>query len=212
MAHSDRFAITIHGQGGHGASPHQTVDATLLAAQLVVNLQAIVSRRINPIEPAVVTVGKLEAGTTFNVIAHRAALLGTARSFDDQVRERLASEIRQIAEHTCAQFGAACDVDFEYGYPALRNDAGVTAIMREAASAVLGDEQVFEHAPILGGEDFARYCERVPGAFLFLGAGNSSRGIDYPHHHPRFDIDERALHYGVQILIRTALGLLAKPG
>ncbi|HEX6989047.1 MAG TPA: amidohydrolase [Bacillota bacterium] len=208
MAHSDRFTIEIEGHGGHGASPHQTRDATLMAAQLVVNLQTIVSRRVNPSRPAVVTVGRIEAGSTFNVIAQRAQLLGTTRCFDDDVRELLRREIERVAEHTCAMNGGSCRVDYDYGYPALVNDPGVTETLRGAAGAVLGPANVLEQEPILGGEDFAHYTRKLPGAFLFLGAGNEQIGAAYPHHHPRFEIDESILVSGVKILLKAALDLL----
>ncbi|REJ34823.1 MAG: hypothetical protein DIU84_07430 [Bacillota bacterium] len=208
MAHADKFTIEIEGKGGHGAAPHQACDPVVVASQLVLNLQTIVSRRVNPVQPAVVTVGAIESGTTFNVIPGWARLLGTTRCFDDQVRELLRRELERIAQHTCAMAGATCRVEYEYGYPALVNDPGVAQVLRDAAAAVLGPENVLDQEPILGGEDFAHYTRRVPGAFLFLGVGNEEIGAAYPHHHPRFNLDESALASGVKILVKTALDLL----
>lgn len=208
MAHSDRFNIFIEGRGGHGASPHRTVDSVIVASQLVQSLQTIVSRRLNPLAPAVVTVGSIKAGTTFNVIAQRAELKGTTRCFDDGVRDMLEAEVRRISEHTCAQYGAECRVEYERGYPAVVNDPDVTRVMWRAAEAELGAGAVYEPPLTLGGEDFAYYLKEVPGAFLFVGAGSDGSGARFPHHHPRFNIDEKAMAHGLGILARSAFALL----
>lgn len=208
MANTDRFRIEIEGRAGHGARPHQAADAAVMAAQVILNLQAIVSRKIDPRQPAVITVGRVEAGTAFNVIPGSAVLLGTARSLSDPVREQLRAEIIDVAQQTCRVLGGTAQVDYEFGYPALVNDARIVDVLRRAAASILGDENVFEHEPTMGGEDFAWYAREVPAAFLFLGAGNAEIGADFPHHSPRFNIDERSLAHGVAILATAALELL----
>ncbi len=206
QASSDTFTIEIEGKGGHGAYPHETVDATLVCAQLVVNLQTIVSRRVNPLQPAAVSVGQIRAGTANNVIAQRATLSGTVRTFDDETRSAIRREVQRIAEHTCGLTGAQCRVEYELGYPPLVNDAEISEVMRESAVSVLGESCVHEMAPSMGADDFAYYAKEVPAAFMFLGSG--SPGYDFPHHHPRFDVDERSLEHGVAILTKAALTLL----
>lgn len=206
QAASDSFTINIEGKGGHGAYPHDTIDATLVCAQLVVNLQTIVSRRVNPLQPAVVSVGQMSAGTANNVIAQRATLSGTVRTFDEFTRSRIKQEIERMAESSCALMGAQCRVEYVLGYPPLVNDIEVTEVMRQAATVALGEEGVYEMAPSMGADDFAYYAREVPSAFLFLGSG--SPGLDFPHHHPRFDLDERSLDHGVVALVEAATRLL----
>jgi amidohydrolase len=208
MAHSDRFTARIQGRGGHGASPHQTVDAIMVGCNAVVNLQTIVARKVDPMRPAVVTVGSIHAGTTFNVIADVAELKGTVRSFHDDVRQQLEDEIRRTLESTCAMYGATVEFSYEHGYPAVVNQPEITAVLRQAAKDVLGEENVFVQEPQMGGEDFAYYARKVPAAFLFVGCQNAACGADWAHHHPKFTVDEAALPHGLEILGRAAWTLL----
>ncbi len=208
MANTDGFRAVIQGRGGHGAEPHKTIDAVMVASHAVVNLQTVVSRKIEPTRPAVISVGSIQAGTTFNVIADSAELKGTVRSFHADVREKLQAEIRRTLETTCAMYGAELTLEYQIGYPALVNDPGITEVMREAAGAVLGADHVVVQEPIMGGEDFAYYGSQVPAAFLFVGCRSSAVGSEWPHHHPRFTVDEAALPTGMEILGRAALALL----
>ncbi|MEX2356380.1 MAG: amidohydrolase [Thermaerobacterales bacterium] len=210
MANADSFTVTVEGQGGHGAKPHQTVDALVAAAGVVVDLQQIVSRRVDPVAPAVVSVGTFAAGSASNIIAQRAVLTGTARTFDDETRRLLASEIERVAAASASVLGARATVDYQYGYPAVDNDVEITGVLREAAAAVLGADQVYEPALIMGGEDFSYYQKEVPGAFIFVGAGTLESRDRYPHHHPRFNIDELALAAGLRILAQATLKLLVR--
>jgi amidohydrolase len=208
MANADGFTARIQGRGGHGASPHETIDAVMVACNAVVNLQTVVARKIDPIRPAVISVGAIHAGTTFNVIADTAELKATVRSFQDDVRQKLHDEIKLTLEATCAMYGATVDFQYQWGYPAVVNDPEIAGAMRTAAGAVLGAEHVHVAEPTMGGEDFAYYTRKLPAAFLFVGCGNAEVGANWAHHHPRFTIDEASLPHGMEILGRAALKLL----
>jgi len=208
MANSDGFTAKIFGRGGHGASPHQTIDAVMVAANAVVNLQSIVSRKVDPTKPAVVTVGSFHAGTTFNIIADTAEIKGTVRSFHADVRQQLHEEIKRTLESTCAMYGATVEITYNWGYPAVLNDGPMTEVLRSAARETLGEANLLPQSPIMGGEDFAYYAQKVPAAFIFVGCRNAAVGADQEHHHPRFTIDEASLPLGMEILGRAALKLL----
>lgn len=193
MASGDRFDIEIIGKGGHGGRPQVTVDALLVGAQLVSSLQSIVSRQIDPLKAAVITVGTFQAGQAYNVIAGRAAISGTVRTFDEDVRAAAEASIRRIADAVCAGYGAEAVVRFERGYPALVNDPEHIRKVEESAIRLVGEERVRRPSPSMGMEDFAYYLQKVPGAFFFVGGGNEAMGAVYPNHHPKFDADERAM-------------------
>jgi amidohydrolase len=165
----------------------------------------VVSRAVDPLAPAVVTVGSFAAGTAPNAIAAEARLAGTLRAFDPRVRETLRRRVREVLE--ASAIGAGCRLEWELleGYPAVVNDADAVAVAREAARWVFGDAGVREAAPLAAAEDFAYFLERLPGAFILVGAGNAERGITAPHHSPQFDIDESVLPKGTELLARLAL-------
>lgn len=206
MAAQDEFSFRIHGVGGHGALPHEARDPLYAAAQVVTALQTVVSRAVDPVEPAVVALGALHAGEAGNVVPAHAEGHGSLRSFDPGVRERLRRRVRELVEGVAAACGCRGEVEIRPGYPAVLNEEGAVGRARAAALDVFGPEAVHDCAPILAAEDFAYFaCER-PAAFVFVGAGNSARGIDAPHHSPRFDIDEDALPLGAEYFARLALG------
>ncbi|MDI3297926.1 MAG: amidohydrolase [Bacillota bacterium] len=212
MANADDFRIVVRGRGGHGSAPHQAVDAVWVGAQLVVALQGIVSRGVDPLQPAVLTVGTFHAGFNFNVIAPAAEMTGTVRTFDEATREEVIRRMRSLVEHTCAAAGADYEFEYNRGYPALVNHAEEARVLAAAARRVLGAENVDDrYPPNMGGEDFAYYLRERPGAFLLLGAG-PREGSGAPHHSPRFTIDEEALPLGVRILSEAALDLLEAKG
>jgi amidohydrolase len=206
MAANDEFQATVRGKAGHGALPHAAIDPIVAAAQAVVGLQAIVARAVDPLEPAVVTVGYFHAGTAPNVIPHEAVLRGTLRSFADDVRETLRNATRRVFEGISSAHDCDCDFVLHPGYPAVVNDAEAVERVRRHAAAVVGDANVIEPPPVAAAEDFAYFLREVPGAFVFVGAGNAARGITAPHHSPEFDIDESALPIGAELLARIALG------
>lgn len=210
MASADEFTITVQGRGGHGSMPHQTVDALLVGAQIAVALNTIVSRNVNPLEQAVISLGVFKAGDVFNIIPDTAVLNGTVRVFDQTVRLDIFSRIEQITKGICEAAGATYSFDKVFGYPPLINNADITAVFAAAGAETLGADNVLTVKPSMGAEDFSYYLEKVPGAFIFIGAGNPEKGISHPHHHPKFDIDERSLGYGLEIMARTALKLLSK--
>ncbi len=210
MANVDDFTIDIQGKGGHGALPHQTVDPIVIGSQIVMSLQTIASRNINPLESVVVTVGTFHAGDNFNVIADTCRLTGTVRSFLPSVRDRAQQRLTEIATGVAATMGGQATVTYDRGYPAVINAPLETKIVRAAAQAAVGSENVLPMQPTMGGEDFSYYLQKVPGAFVFIGAGNPAKGAEYPHHHPRFDIDESAMLISAEVLGRSALAYLSQ--
>jgi amidohydrolase len=205
MAAQDEIEARIVGRGGHGALPHTTRDPIVAAALAVVGLQAIVSRNVDPVQTAVVTIGSLHAGTAHNVIPDDARLQGTLRSFSEEVRDLLRQRAREVIESSAAAAGCTAEFQLKKGFPAVVNDAGSIETARRVAATVFGETNVIEHPPLAAAEDFSYFLQRRPGAFIFVGAANQARGIDAPHHSPRFDIDEAALPRGAELLVRLAL-------
>jgi amidohydrolase len=208
MAAADPFEIVVHGKGGHAAHPEQAVDAVLAAAQIVVALQTIVARNLSAEDVGVVTVGSLQAGDAGNVIAESARMRGSIRSFTPEVRELLHRRIREVAEGVAATLGARADVQIRTGVDATVNAPAPTAVVYEAAAAVLGAENINTTYRTTGGEDFSAVLARVPGNYFFIGARDDARGLNVPHHNPRFDIDERCIPEGVAILCDAAVRCL----
>lgn len=208
LANSDVFEVEIEGVGGHGSQPHVTVDAALVAAQTVVNLQTIVSRRIDPLSSAVVTVGEIHTGTAHNIIPATAHIAGTVRTFSPEMRSKVRDEMNRIVRATADGAGAKATLRYLEGYPAVINPAGgPTAVLEQAGREVLGDDRVVVDQPWMAGEDFAHYQSHVPGAFFFLGCGT---GQDAPHHSALFRVDEGCLPLGVDILSRAAVRIAAE--
>lgn len=201
MAGADRFEINIQGQGGHGAYPHETKDAIIIGAEVVSGLQKIVSRRLDPLETAVVTVGVFEAGKTFNVIADTAKLIGTVRYLKPDIQEKVISEMEKIIKGICTANDADFTFNYSKGYPPLVNHKEEAELVLEAGKNVEGITKREEVIPVMGGEDFAYYMLKKPGAYFFTGA--NKEGNPYPHHHPKFDIDERALPIAAKTLIEA---------
>lgn len=193
MAAADRFSIKIQGSGGHGAQPHKTKDAIVSGSQLVMNLQQIVSRRVNPVDPAVISVGTFVAENAFNVIADSAQLIGTVRTFNDDVRDQIEKEIDSVAAATCALNGSSYEYSFDRGYPAVVNHKEETEFLVEIAKEIPEVVSVEETAPHMGGEDYAYYLRHVKGTFFFTGAKPEGVEVSYPHHHPKFDFHEKAM-------------------
>jgi amidohydrolase len=210
MAAADRFDLVIRGRGGHGASPHETVDSIAVAASIVSQLQHIVSRNINPLKSAVVSIGSFHAGGAFNVIADSATIVGTVRTFDETVQELIIERIEQITKGICQAMGADYTLDYKKGYPAVVNDEQETNHFVHVANQIEQDFVVHEMDPVMGGEDFAYYLQHVPGTFFFTGAGNEENGIIYPHHHPKFDFDEKAMLIAAKCLGKVALDFLSR--
>lgn len=192
-AAADSFQIKITGKGGHGAYPHHAVDPVLTASQLVVNLQQLVSRNVNPIESAVLTVGSIHSGDAMNIIPETAILEGTVRTYEPHIRDLMEKRLKEVTEATCLSTGASYEVDYLRGYDALWNHPKETAYLKKVAAEAVGEEHVKEAKPTMGGEDFCYYTQKVPGVFFNVGARLSDEGKVYPHHHPLFDFDEKAM-------------------
>jgi len=207
MASVDSFDLVVEGRGGHGAMPNRSIDPVVVAAEVVTALQRVVSREVDPVEPAVVTIGAINGGTTYNVIPPRVALKGTVRSFSESTRADMEAGIRRIAEHTCAAAKATCAMDWHPSYPVTENDPAQTAFVRGALAAEFGDIRVIESPPVMGSEDFSYFAQVVPACFWFIGAGDDAH--PFPNHHPAFDIDEKAIVAGIAAHVTVALAALA---
>ncbi|MBK9713980.1 MAG: amidohydrolase [Kouleothrix sp.] len=208
MAAADLLKIEVRGRGGHAAHPEQSIDAVLVAAQIVVALQTVVARNLNPEEVGVVTIGSIHAGNAGNVIAESAALLGSIRSFNEETRALLHRRIAEVAGGVAAALGASAEVAIDRCVDPTVNAPAPTAMVYQSAAAVLGEPQIDTTYRTTGGEDFSAVLARVPGSFFFLGARDRARGLDYPHHNPRFDFDEACLPQGVAILCDAAVRCL----
>ncbi|MEK6325364.1 MAG: amidohydrolase [Acidobacteriota bacterium] len=202
MAAVDEFEVVVQGVGGHGAMPQQTVDAIVTAAQVVNALQTVVSRNISPLDSAVVTVGKFNAGSAFNIIADTATLRGTVRTFNKETHRLIPEMVERVIRGVCESMGASYKLDYIRQTSPLVNSAEMCELVAACAAEVVGVENVIrdESVRTMGGEDMSYFLERVPGCYFFLGTRNESRGLIHPHHSPRFDIDESALAIGVEVM------------
>ena len=205
FASSDRFTIALSGRGGHGAMPQTAIDPIAAAAQLVTMLQTLVSREIAPKDPAVVTVGAVHAGTTFNVIPDRAELQGTVRALDDDVRRALSENMERQVRGLCDAMRLEYTLDYWWGYPPTINDRGANDVVRAVAANVVGSERVVDpHDIVMWSEDMAYMQQERPGAYFVVGVRGPHKGIE-PQHSARYDIDERALEVGFSMMVGLAL-------
>jgi len=208
MASVDAFDVVVRGKGGHAAIPHEAADALVAAAEVVTALQTVVSRRIDPLLPAVITVGEFHAGTAFNVIAGEARLAGTVRTLDDAVWDAMPSSIEEVCRGVCDAHGCSCELDYRRLDRPLVNDPALARRVHSVAREMVGADRVVEQVT-MGGEDMGEYFTVVPGCFFFVGARNEERGIVASHHHPEFDLDEEALPLGAEMLVRLTREFLA---
>ncbi|MGB2989183.1 MAG: amidohydrolase [Candidatus Zixiibacteriota bacterium] len=209
MAQVDDFDITISGSSGHGARPHQGVDAIVVASQVIQALQTIPSRKIDPVEPVVVSVGKIEGGTARNIICDRVMLKGTARSLSREVARKIPALLKSITSGVAKSAGASFELTYSPGYPVLVNHPEATDLARGTIARIFGKQAVFEiKKPEMGAEDFAYFLQKVPGTFLRLGIRNPKKGAVYPWHHPKFIVDEDVIKIGTAVLAGIALDFL----
>lgn len=199
MASVDDFEITIQGYGGHGSMPHETIDPIYVASHVIQGLNSIVSRKLNPMDASVVSIGRIESGTTYNIIPDSAKLIGTIRTLSPGAVQTIQQQIVQITQGICSGFGATANVDFIVGTPPLVNDPKEFAFAESVIRSTFGQD-VFELVePIMGSEDFSYYLQEKPGAFIYVGmSGEKSM---YPHHHPKFDIDEDVFPDAIQLFL-----------
>ncbi|PKO21376.1 MAG: amidohydrolase [Chloroflexi bacterium HGW-Chloroflexi-1] len=209
MASADVLRIHIHGRGGHGALPHEAVDAIAVTGQVLSALQTIVSRNVDPQEIAVLTIGTVRGGAAFNIIAEQVALEGTIRTFSPAVRETVLTRLRVLLDGITVGMGASYTLAVQTVAPTVVNDPAVSELARAAAVQVVGNTAVAWRPPLMVSEDFAEYQRYVPSCFMLLGSGNAALGLNAPHHNPRFDFDERVLPIGVALLATAAAKFLS---
>ena len=207
MAAADRFQIRIVGKGGHAAHPDLTEDPVLAAAQVVNALQSVVSRHVDPLEAAVVSVTMFQAGTAFNIIPQEARLEGTIRTFAPEVTREVRQRFIRTVHGVAQGMGCRAEIDLDLLTPAVINDERLAAIVRATASEVFPDAHIDTANRTMGSEDMALMMYDVPGCYFFVGSANAAKGLDFPHHHPRFDFDERALPMGVALMASAVLAV-----
>ncbi len=206
MASADMFTLVIRGKGGHGAQPHLTIDAVVIAAEVVTALQTLVSRETSPIAPMVITLGSVHGGTAANIVAGEVVIQGTLRTFDAELRARLLARIAQMAEGIAAAMRGSSEFRHDSGTPPVINDPAIAELVSGAASSVLGKEAVVPHEPLMVGEDFAYFLEARPGCFFLVGG--APEGPPVLHHTAEFRIDERCLPIGLRIMTAAVQRLL----
>lgn len=209
MAGTDMFKIKINGKGGHGGMPHQCIDAVVVASAIVTNLQILVSREVDPMETAVVTIGKVVAGTKGNIIAGEAELYGTLRYFNKELRPVLRNGIKRIVENIARTYRATAIFEIEKGsIIPLVNDVECSETAIKAVESIAGREIIVKKEKMALGEDFSLYLDKVPGVMAFLGTRNEEKGMCYPLHHENFDVDEEYLELGAALHAQYALEYL----
>ena len=203
MAAVECFKCEIFGKGGHGAIPQQTIDSIVVGAQIINALQTIVARNISPIDSAVVTVGEFHSGTALNVIADTARMSGTVRYFNPKLEDYIGKRIEAIIKGICDSHGAQYQLDYWQLYPAVINHSRMTELVKSVALEVVETPLgVVPECQTMGGEDMSFFLQEIPGCYFFLGSANRDRGLDFPHHHPRFNFDESVLAMGVEMFVR----------
>lgn len=208
FASADIFTIDFTGRGGHGAMPDACIDATMVASAFVMNVQAIVSRETHPLDPVVVTIGRMDVGTRFNVIAENARLEGTVRCFSIETRERVKKAIQRYAEHTALTYGATAAVDYQYGTLPVVNDEEDAFFAQKIIQDSFGEDALLQEPPTTGGEDFSYFTEYTPGCFALVGCGNPDKDTEWAHHHGKFNVDEDAMKMGAEMYAQYAYNYL----
>jgi amidohydrolase len=208
FASADRFILRVKGKGGHAAMPDETVDPIVIAAYIITTLQTLISRETSPFSPAVITIGTISAGTAFNIIPEVAEMQGTMRAYSAEHREKLVRRIGEIASGVANAMGATCHVEVFDGCPPCVNDPSMAELVHKAAIDSVGEKDVDEEYVTAGSDDMAYFLNTVPGCYFIVGTRNEEKGAKYPHHHPRFNIDEDALPIGVEVMTRAAMEFL----
>lgn len=208
MAAGAVFTVKVKGVSGHAGQPQRTIDATIVAAAIVMNLQPIVSRFANPLDTVVLTIGSLQSGTRFNVISGEAVLEGTTRYFSEKVGVEVKEQMERIIMNTAAAYGATAEFEYELMIPATINDANVTKIAEGAAAKVFGSDKLMKMEKVMGGEDFAYYMQNKPGCYGFVGVRNEKVGAIYPHHSNNFNLDDDVLSLGAGVYAQFAIDWL----
>lgn len=210
FASADIFKIHFKGRGGHGAIPEACIDAAVIASSFVMNVQSVVSRTIDPQQPAVMTIGKMLVGTRFNIIAENAEIEGTVRCFDAATRDHIEKQLQVYAEHTAAIYGGTAKVEYIRGTQAVINGEESAALVQQVAKEAFGEQVLYAEKPTMGGEDFSFYLDEVPGSFALVGSGNAEKDTEWAHHHGKFNIDEDAMATGAELYAQYAWAFLNK--
>lgn len=208
LASPDTFAIDVLGRGGHAAKPHQNIDSVVIAAQVVINLQQIASRNIDPIDDIVLSVTQLHGGTADNITPDSVKIGGTVRSYDPQLRKEVPLMIEKIVKGITEAHGADYTFSYKEGYKSVINDEEVTQAVKGVVTDLYGSEALADITRGMGGEDFSAYLQESPGCFFYLGAGHKDESENYPHHHPKFKINEEVLPIGVNMHVNAVMKLL----
>ncbi|ODU16446.1 MAG: N-acyl-L-amino acid amidohydrolase [Variovorax sp. 67-131] len=209
LASSDRFVLRLRGRGGHAANPDRCIDPIMIGAQIVGNLQAVVSRNTDPHEALILSVTRFDGGSAFNVIPDAVELWGSVRCFSDQVRAGVPALVERIANGVAAAHGATCELEYIRGYSPVVNDPAVAERMRAVVRQGIATAALQPIRPLPNSEDFSAFLKHAPGAYVFVGARSAAKGIVHPHHHPHFDFDEDALLHGVQLFANAPFHLNA---
>ena len=211
MASADIFTIEIFGKSAHGARPHEGVDAILVSSMVVNSVNHIVSRRIDPLHPAVITMGTIEGGKAGNIICDHVIIKGTVRTINEAIRKDIPNLMEEAIKGICKSMGADYHFDYVYGQPELINDHAMTDIVKGEAEKIIGPENCIDLVdPVMGGEDFSEYLQIVPGAFFRLGTCTEEKNTCIPQHNSRFNVDDDALKYGMKILTASAIEFLSQ--
>lgn len=208
MAASETFSVKLIGSGGHGASPHLTIDPVLAAAYVTTTLQSIVARNVSPLDTAVISVTSIQAGEAFNVIPSTALLKGTIRTYLPHVRQLVLERFRDVVTGVAQALGCQAEIDLQEVTPAVINDPQVSARVQEVARRLFPEAELSTTERTMGSEDMAYMMQDIPGCYFFIGSNNSARGLNAPHHHPKFDFDERALPRAAALMAAAACEFL----
>jgi len=209
MASMDSFTIRVLGKGGHAAMPNEGVDAILISANLIGALQSLISKETSPLTPLVVHVGRIQGGDAFNVVAERVELKGTVRTLDQTLQSSMPERIARIGKGIASGFRGECELDYDFGYPPLVNERGMTELVNEVARRVVGESRTLEAQPVMASDDMAFFLQEVPGCYCFIGCSNPEKGFVHPAHNPLFDFDEEAMGVALELITRAALQYLA---
>jgi len=209
MAAAEIFKIRITGKGGHGAVPHLAIDPVLAASQIVTALQSIPSRNVSPLQSAVISVTMIHGGEAFNVIPPTVELQGTIRTFEPAVRQHVLERFRELITGVGEALGCTVDIDVQSLTPAVINEPGLAARVQKVATWILPEDEVAVNFSTMGSEDMAFMMQKVPGCFFFVGSANAEKGLNAPHHHPRFDVDETALPKAAALMAAAAADFLS---
>lgn len=211
MAAVDVMYIKINGKGSHGAYPHQSIDPIVTASEIVLALQTIISREVDPVEPAVVSVTRIDGGFNHNIIPDSVEIQGTVRTVNEDTRQRISRRIEEIVKGITMAHGASYKIDYEFCYPALINSEEFTKGFVESAKKIISEDDIVEmKSPVMGAEDMSFFLQRVPGTFFYLSNLGKIDGEFHPHHNPKFDIDEGEMWKGAVLIIQSTIDWLNK--